>query len=240
MTMTMQTDTAFRRGMVVVAHADDAEWGCSGTVAGWCAAGWDVRYVLCTDGSKGSDDPQLTATALAEIRRREQQEAGRILGLSEIVFLGYPDAYLEPTLALRKDITRQIRRQRPDILICLNPVRRLLGDGYIGHPDHFASGEAAMSAAFPAARDRLTFPDLLADEGLEPHKVRELWVMGHEEPDRFVDVSASIDTAVAALQAHRSQVDPQDADRYLREGRRREGQRIGVEYAESFKRFRLA
>ena len=215
--------------MVVVAHADDAEWGCSGTVARWCAEGWDVVYVLCTDGSKGSENPEITGEELAKIRKREQQEAGRVLGLTDVVFLGHPDAYLEPTLAVRKDITREIRRHRPDVLICMNPVRRLTGDGYIGHPDHFASGEAAMSAVFPSARDRLTFPELLEGEGLEPHKVKELWVMGHEEPDRYVDVSDHIDTAVAALQAHRSQVEPDIADRYLREGRRRNGQNIGVE-----------
>ena len=238
--MVGRLDDGFARGMVVVAHADDAEWGCSGTVARWCAEGWDVVYVLCTDGSKGSDDPKITGEELVNLRKSEQENAGQVLGLTEVVFLGYPDAYLEPTLSVRKDITRQIRRHRPDVLICMNPVRRLMGDGYIGHPDHFASGEAAMSAVFPSARDRLTFPELLNDEGLEPHNVRELWVMGHEEPDRFVDVTDHIDTAVAALQAHRSQVDPQDADRYLKEGRRREGQHIGVQYAESFKRFRLA
>ena len=238
--MREQTDGEFARGMVVVAHADDAEWGCSGTVARWCAEGWDVVYVLCTDGSKGSENPEITGEELAKIRKREQQEAGRVLGLTDVVFLGHPDAYLEPTLAVRKDITREIRRRRPDVLICMNPVRRLTGDGYIDHPDHFASGEAAMSAVFPSARDRLTFPELLEGEGLEPHKVKELWVMGHEEPDRYVDVSDHIDTAVAALQAHRSQVEPAIADRYLREGRRRNGQNIGVEYAEAFKRFRLA
>ena len=166
--MREQTDGGFARGMVVVAHADDAEWGCSGTVARWCAEGWDVVYVLCTDGSKGSENPEISGEELAKIRKREQQEAGRVLGLTDVVFLGHPDAYLEPTLAVRKDITREIRRHRPDVLICMNPVRRLTGDGYIGHPDHFASGEAAMSAVFPSARDRLTFPELLEGEGLEP------------------------------------------------------------------------
>ena len=238
--MVGQLDSGFGRGMVVVAHADDAEWGCSGTVARWCAEGWDVVYVLCTDGSKGSDDPDITSEELVKIRRREQEDAALVLGLSEVVFLGYPDAYLEPTLALRKDITREIRRHRPDVLICMNPVRSLSGDGYIGHPDHSASGEAAMSAVYPSARDHLTFPELLREEGLEPHKVRELWVVDHEDSDHYVDVTNHVETAVRALQAHSSQVSPETADHYFREGRRRVGERVGVPYAEHFKRFRLA
>ncbi len=229
----------FSRGMVVVAHADDAEWGCSGTVARWCAEGWDVAYVLCTDGSKGSDDPDMTMETLVKMREEEQRDAARVLGLSQVFFLGYPDAYLESTLQLRKDISRAIRMHRPDVLICMNPVRNLDGDGYIDHPDHFASGDAAMGAVYPAARDRLTFPELLNDEGLEPHKVREVWIMGRTEPDHVVDVTDHIETAVAALRAHRSQVDPEAADRHLKEWRRRDGQRIGVEFAEVFKKFRL-
>ena len=237
--MVEQLNDDFNRAMVVVAHADDAEWGCAGTVARLCAEGWDVAYVICTDGSKGSDDPDMTVATMVKMREQEQRDAAGILGLSHVFFLGYPDAYLESTLELRKDISRAIRIHRPDVLICMNPVRNLDGDGYIDHPDHFASGDAAMGAVYPAARDRLTFPELLNDEGLEPHKVREVWVMGRTEPDHVVDVTAHIDTAVAALKAHRSQVAPESADHHLKEWRRRDGQRIGVEYAEVFKRFRL-
>ena len=237
--MLEQLNDDFNRAMVVVAHADDAEWGCAGTVARLCAEGWDVAYVICTDGSKGSDDPDMTVEMMVKMREAEQREAARILGLSEVFFLGYPDAYLQSTLELRRDISRAIRIHRPDVLICMNPVRNLDGDGYIDHPDHFASGDAAMGAVYPAARDRLTFPELLNDEGLEPHKVREVWVMGRTEPDHVIDVTAHVETAVAALKAHRSQVSPESADRYLKEWRRRDGQRIGVEYAEVFKRFRL-
>ncbi len=148
-----------QRAMVVVAHADDAEWGCAGTVAKWCAEGWEVVYVLCTDGSKGSEDPEMTSGRLVEIRKQEQLDAGKVLGLKDIVFLGYEDSMLEPTLELRRDIAREIRRHRPDVLICMNPVRSVDGEGYLGHPDHFASGEAALSAVFPSSRDRLTFPE---------------------------------------------------------------------------------
>jgi len=233
-----QEETPYRRGMVVVAHADDAEWGCAGTVAKWCAEGWEVVYVLCTDGSKGSDDPEITSEELIKIRRQEQLNAGKVLGLREVVFLDYPDAMLQPTLELRRDIAREIRRYKPDVLICMSPVRRLSEQGDMGHPDHMASGEAAMSAVFPTARDRLTFPELL-EEGLEPHKVREVWVAEHEEPDHYVDVSDHIGTAVEALKQHQTQVNEADADTYMRQWRSSTGEKAGFEYAEAFKRIQL-
>jgi LmbE family N-acetylglucosaminyl deacetylase len=225
--------------MVVVAHADDAEWGCAGTVAKWCAEGWEVVYVLCTDGSKGSEDPEMTSGRLVEIRKQEQLDAGKVLGLKDIVFLGYEDSMLEPTLELRRDIAREIRRHRPDVLICMNPVRSVDGEGYLGHPDHFASGEAALSAVFPSSRDRLTFPELLR-EGLEPHKVKEVWMMFHgDTADKFVDVSAYMDTAVDALKAHQTQVSEEDAEVDMRQWRNSTGKKVGFEFAEAFKVFQL-
>ncbi len=234
-----ELETGGKRGMVVVAHADDAEWGCAGTVAKLCAAGWEMVYVLCTDGSKGIDDPEISSDELVRIRQQEQTNAGRVLGLREVVFLGYEDAMLQPSLELRRDITRAIRRYRPDLLICQNPVRDLVGRGYLGHPDHFAAGEAALAAVYPTARDRLTFPELLA-EGLEPHRVREVWVMDRENADQYVDVTEHIETAVAALCAHASQVAPEDADQHLKNWRREIGAAVGFPYAEAFKRFRLS
>ena len=144
----------------------------------------------------------------------------------------------EPSLDLRKDIARQIRRYRPDLIICQNPVRDLVGRGYIGHPDHFAAGEATLAAVYPTARDRLTFPELL-EEGLEPHKVKELWIMDRQNADQYVDVSDYIETAVSALQAHASQVEPEDADKYLKGWRSEIGGEVGFQYAEAFKRFVL-
>ncbi len=225
------------RAMVVVAHADDAEWGCSGTVARWCAQGWEVVYVLCTDGSKGTEDPELTSEELVKIRQREQLEASKVLGLHQVVFLGYEDAMLQPSIELRRDIAREIRRYRPGILVCMSPLRRLDEDGYIGHPDHLASGEAALAAVFPSARDRLTFPELL-EEGLEPHKVAEVWVMDQDNADQYVDVTDYMDIAIAALQAHASQVG-EDVAKHMRNWRGKTGKKVGFAYAESFKRFRL-
>ena len=236
----MASDGAhYQRAMVVVAHPDDAEWGCAGTVAKWCAEGWEVVYVLCTDGSKGSEDPEMTSGRLVEIRKQEQLNAGKVLGLKDIVFLGYEDSMLEPTLELRRDIAREIRRHRPDVLICINPVRSVDGEGYLGHPDHFASGEAALSAVFPSSRDRLTFTELLR-EGLEPHKVKEVWMMFHgDTADKFVDVSAYMDTAVDALKQHQTQVSEEDAEVGMRQWRNSTGQKVGFEFAEAFKVFQL-
>lgn len=233
-----QQEKPCRKGMVVFAHADDAEWGCSGTVAKWCAEGWDVVYVVCTDGSKGSSNPDMTAQNLAKIREQEQRNAGNVLGLQDVVFLEYEDSMLEPSLELRRDITRQIRRYKPDVVICETPMRRLSYNGYLGHPDHIAAGEAAISAAFPCARDRLTFPELL-DEGLEPHEVREVWVMDHHEPDKFVDVSDYMETAINALKQHETQVTSEDVGTHMKQWRSRTGEKAGFQFAEAFRCFRL-
>ena len=111
-----EKEEPFRRGMVIMAHPDDAEWGCAGTVAKWCAEGWDVVYVLCTDGSKGSSDPEMTGEMLVKIREKEQRDAGKVLGLKDEVFLGYTDSYLEPTLAQRKVIAGEIQRHTTDVV----------------------------------------------------------------------------------------------------------------------------
>ena len=231
-------DKEFWRGMVVVAHADDAEFGCSGTVAKLCAAGWEMVYVMCTDGSKGSSDREITQRQLASIRRKEQQNAGKTLGLKDVVFLDYEDSMLQPTLALRKDIAREIRRYKPDVLITMYPMRNLDGGWGVGHPDHMAAGEAALQAVFPTARDHMTFPDLL-DAGFEPHKVAEVWIIGHPQPDLYVDVTQHMDTSVAALMQHKSQLNGRDeawASEMMRRWRRERGVGKGIQYAEAFKR----
>ena len=234
----MTEEEKFSRGMVVVAHADDAEFGCSGTVAKLCAEGWEMVYVMCTDGSKGSSDREITEKELVAMRRQEQINAGKVLGLKDVVFLDYPDSYLEPTLELRKDIAREIRRYRPDILLCQYPMRTLDGGWGIGHPDHMAAGEATLAAVFPTARDHMTFPDLLED-GFEPHKVAEVWIMGHPEPDHYVDITGSIDTAIHAIAAHVSQVDGRSAEdmrERMQEWRRRTGVGKGMQFAEAFRK----
>ena len=234
----MTEEQEFSSGMVVIAHADDAEYGCSGTVAKLCAEGWDMTYVLCTDGSKGSSDREISEKELSKARRVEQINAGKVIGLRDVAFLGYPDSYLEPTLSLRKDIAREIRRYKPDVVICQYPLRTLDGGWGVGHPDHLAAGEAALAAVFPTARDHMTFPELL-EEGFEPHKVAEVWITGHPEPDVFIDVTDHMETAVKALAEHKSQTGGRPYEEMLprmKEWRRRGSVGKGMLYSESFKR----
>ena len=225
--------------MVIVAHADDAEWGCAGTVALWVKQGIQVVYVVCTDGSKGSNDLSMTSKDLVRIRKSEQIAAAEMLGVKEVEFLEYEDSMLEPSLGLRRDIAKAIRKYRPQTVITTNPVRTLEGEGYFGHPDHLAAGEATMAAVFPAARDRLTFPELL-EFGLEPHKVNEVLIIGMgDKADYWIDVTETIDAAIESLCQHKSQVSPEIAREHMRRGRRSVGAIHGVGYAEAFKRFRL-
>lgn len=203
------------RAMVVMAHPDDAEFGCAGTVARWTAAGCEVVYVLGTSGDKGSDDPEMTSERLVETREAEQREAAKILGVKKVEFLRFRDAELMPNLELRLAITRMIRKYRPEALICQDPTARWMGQEYIQHPDHIAMGEAALAAVFPSARDRLTFPQLLA-EGLEPYKTREVYIGGARDPDVWIDITDSFETKVKALGAHKSQMGGWDFASMLR------------------------
>jgi LmbE family N-acetylglucosaminyl deacetylase len=237
------SDNDFNRAMVVTAHPDDAEYGCSASVAKWTRLGWEVVYVLCTDGSKGTEDREISSERLAEIRAEEQISAGKTLGLKTVEFLGYPDGYLEPTLDVRRDISRQIRKHKPDVLITMSPTRDLMNSTYIGHPDHFAAGEAALSAVFPSARDHLTFPELFTDEGLEPHKVREVWIMSFGDSANFWNplTEADVDTSIAALREHTSQVsNPDESAKWMKQRRAETGKMIDADYAESFRKFTLS
>ena len=162
-----------------------------------------MNYVVTTDGGKGTEDPAVTSEQLAATRIAEQRAAADVLGVDEIVHLDYPDGYLQPTLELRRDIVRQIRRFRPDLVIAQNPQRRADGNPFIAHPDHLATGEATLAAVYPAARDRLNFPELL-DEGLEPWKVRQVLVSGVERPNLWVDVAAHLDVACRRCAATRA------------------------------------
>ena len=186
--------------MVVTPHPDDSEFGVAGTVARWTAEGKQVVYVVCTNGDKGTTDRSLSAGALAEIRGREQRAAAKILGVREVVFLGYPDQSLEDTAEFRKEIVRLIRTFRPRIVVTSDPYRR-----YIWHRDHRVTGQVVLDAVFPFARDHLAYSDLLA-EGLEPHKVEELLFWGAEDINYRSDITGTFDLKVSAIRCHESQV----------------------------------
>ena len=222
------------RALVVISHPDDAEFGAAPTIAALTAAGARVDYVVTTDGGKGTEDPDLAPEALAATRIAEQRAAADVLGVSEIVHLGYQDGYLMPTLDLRRDITRQIRRFRPDLVITQNPQRRLDHNPFIGHPDHLATGEATLASVYPAARDRLNFPELARHEGLEPWKVRQVLLTGVEEPNLWVDVAATFDVGLQALLRHTSQIGDRDVETRMRERAQKTGEPQGIGLAQAF------
>jgi LmbE family N-acetylglucosaminyl deacetylase len=224
--------------MVVVAHPDDAEFLAAGSVATWTRNGTPVVYVIATNGDKGSNDADLSSEQLKAIREEEQRQAAAKLGVSEIVFLGYEDSMLQPTLDLRRVIVRAIRRYRPFVVVTFDPTNRFITDNYPNHPDHRAAGDATVDAVFPAARDRLTFPELL-EEGLEPHKVQEMWLGATRDPNHWVDIEPVLQDKIAALRVHDSQLRQFDLEQFIPEMAKHAARGSRFTYAESFRRLVL-
>lgn len=221
---------SFTRVMVVVAHPDDAEFSSAGTIARFANEGKRVVVVVCTSGDKGTSRRDISSPDLAALRESEQLEASRRLGVAETVFLRQGDGELVADLAFREKVVREIRQHRPDVLITHDPFRP-----YALHPDHRAVGITAVDSVYPTARDPLYFPQHLQD-GLEPHKVAELWLYGSDAPDMFIDISETLDAKVHALKAHASQVGAGDtlAERMMTRAREL-GEGRGIEMAEAFK-----
>ena len=197
-------DSEIERVLVVTAHPDDLDFGAAGTIAQWTAKGIEVSYCICTNGDQGGEDPSVPRADMPKIRKREQIEAGKVLGVTNIEFLNHRDGWLTPTIELRKQIVREIRKTKPQRMLIQSPERnwdRL----FSSHPDHMAAGEAAIQAVYPDARNAFAFEELLKDEGLEPWRVREVWVMSHNTPDHFIDITETFDKKLAALNAHISQ-----------------------------------
>jgi len=192
------------RILVVTAHPDDVDFGAAGSVALWTGAGVDVAYCIATDGDAGGSDLTVSRRDMAEIRREEQREAARMVGVKDVTFLGFPDGRLTADLDLRRAMAGTIRRFRPDRVVAQSPERNWARI-YASHPDHLAAGEAAACAVYPDARNPFAFPELL-EEGLEPHSVPELWIMATDRADRVVDATDFFDLKLAALRSHRSQV----------------------------------
>jgi LmbE family N-acetylglucosaminyl deacetylase len=232
-------DPLLRKILCISAHPDDNEFTIAGSVAAWAREGRSVVFCLVTSGGAGTNEHTPRNDGLVPVRERECHDAARILGVDDVVFLGYQDGAVEPTLGLRRDLTRVIRRHKPDVVVCTDPTVRWYGNEYLNHPDHRAVGTAALDAVFPSAETRSIFPELLA-EALEPHKVREVWLSGAVPPDTWVDIGDTLDVKCAALRAHASQVGPGDwVEKLLREWAAREGKRAGVLYAESYRRLVL-
>ncbi len=231
-----------RVAMVIMAHPDDAEFGCAGTVAAWAREGWDVYYVIITDASGGGPDEATDVgpavrSATTATRKAEQRAAAQVLGLRDVIFLDKPDGLLEPTIELRRDLVRLMRRYRPTRVICQSPERSWRPTMAIGrhHPDHLAAGVATLAAIYPACQNPWDFPELL-DEGLLPHKVREIYIMGAPEQNYASDISATFEVKLAALAAHTSQVGARMAELEprLRQWATELGAQYGFTYAEIF------
>jgi LmbE family N-acetylglucosaminyl deacetylase len=229
-----------RRVLVVTAHPDDVDFACGGTVAWLVAQGAEVALLVATDGQTGGFDPTVPRAALAGIRRQEQDAAARVLGITSVRYLGLVDGELEPTLALRREITREVRRHRPEVVLSWSPERdwdRLPGPG---HPDHLAVGEATVRAVYPDARNPFAFPELLAEEGLEPHVVAQLWLVGGPGADLPVDVTAHLDTKLAAVRCHASQLpDPTATAQRVREWVHHNAEEAGLPAGRAAERFRV-
>lgn len=196
--------------LVILAHPDDPEFFCGGTIARWVQAGHKVSYCLLTCGEKGTKDRTITTDTLCSIRQKEQHAAAAILGVNDVRFLDHPDGYLVPDLELRKEITRVIRQAQPDVLVTCDPTNLYVRETYLNHPDHRAAGQATLDAVFPAARDHLNFVELWRDELLEPHIVREVWISLVQDPNVAVDISDQFELKLDALSQHVSQIGDRD------------------------------
>ena len=217
--------------MVVIPHPDDAESRMAGTVARWAREGKDVIYIVCTNGDKGTSDPDMKPEELARVREQEQLAATELLGVREVVFLRYPDQSLEDTPEFRKEIVRLIRTYKPDTVVTVDPYRR-----YLDHRDHRITARVTLDAIFPYAGDIHSYPDLL-EQGLQPHRVKEVLFCGTGDPNYYINITDTIDVKIAALRCHKSQVgDRPEIDEWMRRWAKMSAEGQDYELGEAFHR----
>jgi LmbE family N-acetylglucosaminyl deacetylase len=222
----------------IFAHPDDAEFTCGGSAAVWAAEGAQITYVVITNGAAGSNDPNQNLEELIRIREAEQRAACAVLGVRDVIFLGYPDGTLQPTIELRRELTRIIRQLKPDRVISGDPTAVFYSNDYINHPDHRAAAEATIYAVFPSAVTRPIFPELLA-EGYEPHQVKEVYISGDAaQVNTYIDISSTLERKIEALRCHKSQLDPGDGQ-WIRDWATETGKAGNLEYAEAFRVMKL-
>jgi LmbE family N-acetylglucosaminyl deacetylase len=225
-----------RRVLLVAAHPDDPEFSSGGTVARWVRAGIEVIYVVATSGDKGTPDKTMTGERLSRQREDEQRAAAARLGVNEVVFLRFPDGEMMPDLALRGAVTRVIRQYKPYAVMTHDPLTLFYNNEFINHPDHRAIGQATVDAIYPTARDPLQFNEQIR-EGLEPHKVKEIYIFGTENPNVIVDISETIEDKIEALKLHVSQVGPaEELAQRIKTRSAQVGEAHGLQYAEAFRR----
>ena len=235
--MTNEKEYLPKIAMSIQAHPDDQDFSVAGTLAKWAKAGCEIISVLITSGDSGSNDVTKGfeyKAELARLRETEQLVANETLGINQTVFLRYPDGELEPSLALRKDLTRVIRQYKPEVVLAGNPEAWFYGNEYVNHPDHRAAAQAACEAVFPSAGTRLIFTDLL-EAGYEPHDVKRLYIHGSEKNDTWIDISETIDIKIEALKKHVSQIDTNEVDKWMRDWAKEEGKGKGIDFAEAYR-----
>ena len=220
--------------MVIVAHPDDIEYSCADTLARWIKHGAEISYVICTSGDVGIDEHGITKQKATEIREKEQCNAADIVGASEVIFLREPDGLLQATIELRKKLVREIRRFRPEVVVCGDPTIVWAGNDYINHPDHRAAATAALDATFPAAGQPNLFEEL-EDEGIKAHKPRKVYATSWVDADFFVNIEETIDIKIEALRAHKSQMKNRDPEELIRQWAAERGKGKEMKYAEGFR-----
>ncbi len=223
-----------KKVMITTPHPDDCEIAVGGTVAKWVREGAEAVLVVCTNGDKGSGDPEMTSEKLAKIREKEQAEAAKVMGIKEVVFLRHPDGGLEDSYEFRGDLVREIRRHQPDVVMTPDPYRKF---GY-NHRDHRMTGQVTLDAVFPYARDHLSYPEH-KELGLETHKVGQIYVWGSDEANTRIDITDTLELKIEALGKHKSQVTGvagRDVGAFMRENAKRAAEEEdGMEYAEAFR-----
>ncbi len=194
-----------RRVLVIMAHPDDPDFTCGGAATQMARAGLEVTYMILTNGDKGNHNPEITRNQLIALRKIEQRAAADLCGVRHVMFMGEEDGFLQSTRELRARVTREIRRIRPELIICTDPDRYFVSDNYINHPDHRNAGLEAIDAIFPAADNPMFYPEMM-DEGYLPHKISQLYVFGHSAPNLRLDITGEIETKIAAILCHKTQI----------------------------------
>ena len=225
--MTPLDDSEIKRVLVVMAHPDDCDFGAGGTIAQWTARGIHVSYCIITNGDQGGEESGIPLEQMAAVRQKEQRDAGKALGVTDITYLNYRDGWLAPSMELRKDIVKAIRIAKPDRMVVQSPERNY-ERVFASHPDHLAAGETSVQAVYPDARNPFAFTDL-KDAGFEPWRVREVWMTGSPNPNHFVDITETFPKKIAALHAHVSQTaHNKELEKMVREWGERNAQANGL------------
>jgi LmbE family N-acetylglucosaminyl deacetylase len=223
-----------KSAMAIVAHPDDIEFSCAGTLSRWAREGSRISFVLCTSGDVGIDEPGMTREKAIEIREAEELDAAKIIGATEVIFLREPDGLLQPTLDLRRRLVREIRRFRPEVIISGDPTIVWAGNDYINHPDHRAAASAALDATFPASGQPNLFQEIEL-EGFKAHKPRKVYVTSWAGADHFVNIDDTIDIKINALKAHKSQMKDWDPEPSIKSWASESARGKEMNYAEGFR-----